>query len=260
MFSTADTPIQPYARGGYAPGGRQRSLSAMMAVAISLGMLGMLVLMGRFQSPGSDAPGQLTAVNLSTPRGEKDKPQAQKRQEQKTAAATHAAPPPVMPPHVVVPAEQHYEMPPGFIHMSRQDFAAADIGRMRRADAGGDAGAQGGGGGEADGTGSGPGGARLYRAEWYRKPRDAELAGYIPPGQSTGDWAMIACRTVEQFHVEDCRELDESPRGSGMARALRRAAWQFLVRPPRVDGKPMIGAWVSIRFDFTKGRRDEDAG
>jgi protein TonB len=63
---------------------------------------------------------------------------------------------------------------------------------------------------------------------------------------------MIACKTIEHYHVENCQELDESPPGSGLARALRQAAWQFLVRPVRVDGHVMIGSWVRIKFTFTK--------
>ena len=242
--------------GGYAPSRRGRSVSVALALATSLAMLALLISMGRFTMPGKDGGARLVAIALSGPKGEKERAQAHKAQQVKVATAQQAMAAPKIPPHVVVPAEQHYEMPPGFIHMSRADFAAADIGRMRRADAGAasaDASDAAGGG---QGAAQGPGGARLYNAEWYREPSRAELAGYIPPGHGAGEWATIACRTVEKFHVEDCQELDESPRGSGMARALRQAAWQFLVRPPRVDGKSQVGTWVRIHFDFTKGKGD----
>lgn len=134
--------------------------------------------------------------------------------------------------------------------LSREEFAAADIAQLpSQATDGADAGT---GGGAADGPGEGPGGERLYNAEWYREPTHAELAGYLPAGNTEAKWGMIACRTIEKYHVDDCHELGEAPAGSGLARALRQAAWQFLVRPPRIGGRPVIGAWVRIRFDFTR--------
>jgi hypothetical protein len=138
-------------------------------------------------------------------------------------------------------------VPPAFINLSKEEFAAADIGKMPKRASGG---SQSNNSGTAYGPGEGPGGSKLYNAEWYREPSDAEMATYMPHRDVSGGWAIIACRTEERYHVTDCRELGESPPGSGLSRALRQAAWQFLVRPPRIDGKPVIGAWVRIRFDF----------
>ena len=64
---------------------------------------------------------------------------------------------------------------------------------------------------------------------------------------------MITCKTIANYQVENCRSLGESPVGSGLSRAMRQSAWQFRIRPPRINGKPMIGAWVKIRIDFTQG-------
>lgn len=103
----------------------------------------------------------------------------------------------------------------------------------------------------AYGPGDGPGGQRLYHAEWRREPTDAQLRTYLPADVPRPAWAMIACRTAENYAVENCRFMDEHPRGSGLARAMRQAAWQFQVHPPRLGGKKLIGAWVRIRIDFT---------
>ena len=97
----------------------------------------------------------------------------------------------------------------------------------------------------------------LYNAEWVREPSDAELRTYLPRAVDSGSWALIACQTIAHNQVENCAQLGESPRGSGLSKAMRLAAWQFRVRPPRIDGKPMVGAWVRIRIDFGTAK-DED--
>lgn len=241
----------PEVPGRYGAPTRSRPIAFLMALAMSLLLLATLIYMGAFEPQGKRAGGQLVAINLSPPPGEKKNDSAKQQTEHKQSTVTHqeAAVAPKLPPRVPIPNDNKVEWPEGFVHMKHEDLAAADISQIRSAASAGSGNASGGGG---NGGGQGPGGSTLYNAEWYRKPPDGALRGYMRPGQETGRWAMIACRTVENYHVDDCQELSEEPRGSGMARVLRQAAWQFLVRPPRVNGKPMIGAWVSIRYDFTQ--------
>jgi protein TonB len=230
------------------PSLRSRAAAFLLSLGIIALIIFALIRMGVLpQLPGGSGE-RLTAVQLSS-----EKKAA--RQTAKQRAVPKANQPKVqlpqpVPPPPVIPALK--ETPLKLIRLTRDEFAASDISKLARpadASAGGGA-AQG--GGSAYGPGEGPGGARLYNAEWYREPSRAELAGYFSKAPPQGSWAIIACQTIDHYHVENCQQLDESPAGSGLSRALRQAAWQFLVRPPRIDGKPVIGAWVRIRFDFSK--------
>jgi protein TonB len=237
----------------YHPSLKNRLVAIVLAAVICAAIVLMLISMGLLDAPPGGPVGKLTAISF--------RPQAAEKAERKPAAKAESQAPrraavvPIQPPTPVTPPAE-IELPPNFIKLSRTDFAAADISKLgrRRPDAGGapDAGA-----GAAGGPGEGPGGAKLYNAEWYREPTRAELVTYLPRRDIPGGWGMIACKTQPGNRVDDCRELAESPPGSGLARGLRQAAWQFLVRPPRIDGKPMIGVWVRIRFDLKRAEAQD---
>ncbi len=100
-------------------------------------------------------------------------------------------------------------------------------------------------------VGTASNGEPLYAARWFREPTDQELAGYLSTASGPGS-ALIECRTVPDFRVEDCNLLGEVPQGSQIGRAVLAAAWQFRVRPARVGGRSQIGSWVRIRIDYTR--------
>lgn len=254
------SPIEHHS-GRYGASSRNRPVAFALALATSVLLFATLVAMGSFDAPGGSSAGRLVAISIA---GERARPSPQRHAKAQARQVAAAAPvamarASVVPP-IALPSRNTLQLPEGFIQLSRAEMAASDIGKARAAPAAASGNGDDGGSGGSEGNGEGPGGAHLYNAQWLREPRDAELAGYLPANRSPGQWAVIACKTIANYHVEDCRELDEGPRGSGMARALRQAAWQFLVRPPRLDGKPIMGAWVRIRFDFTRAEHGAGEG
>lgn len=185
--------------------------------------------------------GEPISFDLAPPAPQAKTPERKAKAADARKATPSKRPPIALPvPKVPLPASP-------LVELSKEDLGASDISKLGTA-----GGSKAGSSAVAMGPGEGPGGARLFNAEWVVEPTDAELAYYMPGGAERGSSADIACMTVENYRVENCRLLSESPMGSGLARAMRLAAWQFKVRPPRVDGKPLIGAWVRIHFDFGK--------
>lgn len=232
---------------GYQPGSpRERAVSAMLSAAIILLAL-LLALRQTGMVPQLGGGKALTTFDVPAEKAAaKASPQH---------AVTHPTAPTMPRPKIDIarPDAPKEQVAPGFIHMTHEDFVAGDIARTRApALAQGDANADSGDQGANDGRGGGPGGVRLYNADWYRPPTDAQLATYLPRFNPGPGWGEIACRTIDHFHVDDCQILGESPSGSGYGRAVLDAAWQFQVIPPRVNSKMQVGAWVRIRIDYTQ--------
>ena len=216
--------------------------------------------------PGKEKGDAPTVFGIEGPSGDREETDRKetKTTERKAASGKpRAAPPKPVEPPPEAPEPPLVELPPGFVRMTRSEYRAADIagkGSAPRSAPEGEAAASAESGsrpGDSAVVGRAPNGEPLYAAEWYRRPRDAELQPYISRRARGPGWGLIACRTVVDHRVEDCQELGEGPRGSGYAGAVRQAAWQFRVRAPRVGGKELVGTWVSIRITY--GNADPDA-
>lgn len=233
---------------------RIRGASRNRAVALGLtAVIHLLLLLALLNITGAlpvrqEIERRLLAFSV-TPDKTTEKREAGEQRKRATAAPRAEEPQPAPPTAPRPTPEQPAPLP--ILQLDGRTMAAADIGKLARPSgaAGADAGRD---NATSYGPGEGPGGVQLFDAEWYREPTSAELAFYMPSSMPKNGWGLVACRTVAQFRVDDCRQLDEFPKGSGLARAVRQAAWQFRVRPPRVGGKPMIGAWVRIKITYNQ--------
>jgi hypothetical protein len=241
---------------------RERASSLVLAMVFTLLMiLGLLSLNNSARGPRFK--GAPTTV-FFTPEAETADVTPQRAVSKPQLAPKPSAPPlrPLLPP----PPPPPVPMPvPYFIHLTPQEMASADISKIRHPEVAGQGAAQASASASAAGdsrpVGTAPNGEPLYRAEWYRHPTNAELNFYLPPHMTTDGWGLIDCKTAAGHHVEDCVELGSSP-GSHLAGAARQAAWQFLVRAPRVGGKELVGAWVQILITYhfsTKGEAEKPA-
>jgi len=233
---------------------RERSAAIVLTILIHILIAMLLLWLTPDILPFRQDDQSLATFDLPAPHsGDQKAAKADKSRESASQAEQAKVEPVPVPPRERpdIPVPRPQVQAPSMIYLSPDEFAAADIGKMKGkrgdgSDNGKDA-------SSVYGPGEGPGGAQLYNAEWYREPTSAELGGYLPSDMPRNGYGLVACQTVERFHVDNCRVLGESPLGSGLGQAVRRAAWQFLVTPPRINGRPQLGAWVRIRIDYTEG-------
>jgi len=103
--------------------------------------------------------------------------------------------------------------------------------------------------GDSERVGTAPNGQPMYAAAWYPyEPTHEQMAGYLSTAEP--GWALVTCRTIPDYRVDDCVGLDEYPENSHLIRAVLAAAWQFRIRPPRVNGVLQVGDWVRIRVTY----------
>lgn len=219
---------------------RRRASGLALALAVNGALLLALLTLGVIPLPEQKSS-RATIVDLI--------PESHSRQAKATPAAVRPNKPVPKPPPIILPVKPTIAPPPRsarksqpWIEMSSDQMAAADLRNLPKGDPGA---------GDSEEVGRGPHGEILYAAEWAREPTDAELSGYLPKTAPDG-WGLIACKTIPGNRVDDCVELGQSPPGSHLASAVRQAAWQFKVRPPRKNGKPMIGEWVRILIDYQR--------
>ena len=218
---------------------RRRASGLALALAVNFALLLVLMTLGVIPMP-SQKPSEATIVDLL--------PESHSQAERPAHAAGPKKPVP-KPPPVALPVKPTIAPPPHapdksqpWIEISSADMASADLRNLPKPAPGE---------GDSEEVGRGPHGEILYAAEWARRPTDAELGGYLPRNAPDG-WGLIACRTIPDNRVDDCIELGQSPAGSHLASAVRQAAWQFRVRPPRKGGKTLVGEWVRIRIDYER--------
>ena len=229
-----------------------------MAIAIALEALLIIAILSlgtRVTRSGLGEPGLMTfdVESASAPSASKAKAKTNATTARQVSQNAPIIPPPLLPPEnpLKQPAPR-----PSYIPVSKSEYDAMDLSKIpSENDGSGSSDGKGSGNSKAVyGPGQGPGGAQLFPVAWYREPYDAELSPYLAKAKSIppGATADIACVMIEHYHVENCQTLGENPRGTGLASALRQAAWQFLVRPPRINGQPQLGVWVRIHFNFNK--------
>lgn len=234
-------PPSPYER----PPLRRRASGFALALGVNLLLLLVLLGIGKF-APIAEKPSSRAIVVDLAP---ESRSASAKSSESVRKPTPREKPRPLpKPPRIVLPAKPTIAPPPAekplpWIEMSKEEMAASDIGKLPKAGSGS--------AGDSEEVGRGPNGEVLYAAEWARRPTDAELDGYMPKNAPDG-WGLIACKTIPGDRVDDCIELGQDPPGSHLASAVRQAAWQFRVRPPRKNGRPLVGSWVRIRIDYTR--------
>ncbi|WP_137679728.1 hypothetical protein [Aurantiacibacter suaedae] len=243
-----------------------RAIALIVTIGIELLILLVLLSLGMGITQPASQGSIISTFDASAPQSENSEPEEQTESADTNEPATPTvpteqapAPNPLTPPTIVIPRENTVPVPPPVPQPSAapepepSPRPSSSIRAVIRED-GGKMGPPGGaprGSPDSEIVGRAPDGSPLYAAQWYREPYPSELSGYLSTARPPG-WGLIACKTAPQWRVEDCQIVGESPQGSNIARSVLAASWQFLVRPPRVDGEYQVGSWVRIRIDYSR--------
>jgi len=238
-------------------GGDRRLVGIGAAVLLELLLFAVLLTLGYSKAPpeapevafvsvDSGSAEEQTDSNEPEPEARREAPSTTEQSESADPVQTPALP--IPPPAAVIPTTNPLPPQPA---STPEPPTSRRIRAVVRGEAMGPAApAAGASAGDSQVVGTAPNGEPLYAAKWYREPYPDELRGFLSTASGPG-WGLIACRTVEDFRVEDCVALEEQPRGSNINRAVLAAAYQFRVRPPQRGGKSLVGSWVRIRIDYT---------
>jgi protein TonB len=179
---------------------RSRAVVFALVIAIELViLLGFATLRPRSHPP--EAGQQTTVLQLRPPRPIIEPPETRRQ------GGSTAVDKPVAQVHPRPVPKPLTKSPQKMVLLSREDYAASDLGTLPSHGGG----TKGDGDGSDSGPGDGPGGVHLYNARWQVEPKHGELALYLPHGAPHGSWATIACRTIADYHVEDCGRWTNRP-------------------------------------------------
>ena len=214
----------------------------VLAIVIALHalLILLLLLLAPPQPKGKPGMDSMVAFNVAaaSPQRARPKPQPQPKTQK---APSNPQPKPMVTVPDAPPAKWSFG-DPALLGFDLKKLPPADSAPAQMADAGPP---------DSAVVGVAPDGSKMYAAEWQREPTDQELNYYLSKARGRpGAYGLIACRTAPRFKVEDCRPIGETP-GTGLGYAVNEAAWQFRVKPPRVNGDYQVGTWVSIRIDIT---------
>jgi protein TonB len=231
---------------------RRRVLSFVLTVAAHLLLLLMLLRLAPPFAKMADRGSQLLSFNTA-PDEQEETTQSKSTAKTKTTHASAPPTPTVPPPKIVLQDKAApWVLTPGLEKFDVRQVPPTQKPSQSPSDASASD--------EANGNSDsdrpvayGSGGQPLYAAQWYREPTNAELGYYLKDARPGPGFGEIACQTIARYHVDHCEEMGETP-GSGFARAVREAAWQFLVLPPRIGGRIQVGTWVVIRITYSEDK------
>lgn len=225
-------------------GGRDRAGALGLTLAAYALMLAVILLFGGGPLARPKAEETLNTILIAPPEPPRSPPPLQQpsHREGGSPKLLKPSPEPALVPDTAAPAviSPVIDLPKTVLALDGPAGAASGT-----SNAGG-AGSGTGGTGTGTGSQSGSGGVKIYRAEWQKLNTAEELHRYVPRGAPAQGVGEIVCRTAKNFGVTDCRILAEAPKGSGYGKAVLSISHLFRVKPPLVDGKPQIGAWVFI--------------